>query len=101
MDLYDNFSIFTFLEASALFVFFKNIKRNIKNKAKQSINELSKCTLGIYITHVLIILIITSTTNLSDYNALLTIPALSIIVFAISFVITFIFRKILIIRKII
>lgn len=99
--LYDNFSIFTLFEAISIFLFFKNRKYENKKITKKVICELSKCTLGIYLMHILLINVITSKIDLSNYNALLMVPLISIIIFMFSFIITFILRKIRIIRKLV
>lgn len=98
--LYDNFSIFTFFEATAIFVFFSTRKYNIK-KYKNVICELSKCTLGIYLIHILILSKITLKINLCQYNALFMVPIVSIVIFIIALIIIFILRKIKIIKRLV
>lgn len=101
ISLFDNFSIFTLLEAIAIFVFFKSNKYKVKSLARKMILELSKLTLGIYLIHILILEIIFSIIDLSNYNSLFAVPIVSIIIFLLSISIIFILRKIIVLKKLV
>ena len=53
-DIYDSYSIFTFMMVVALFVFFVEHKESFRLSGKWQalIREVSACTLGIYVMHV-------------------------------------------------
>ena len=93
---YDNFSIFTFFEACALFLFFKHHCFKSENIYKNKIKTISNCTLGIYIIHLIILntLLHFKIIQIDSFNQILSVPIITIIVFIISLLITYLFRKI-------
>ena len=95
--IFDSYSIFTFMVVLALLVFFfdKSKERNNSIKCKKMISEVSNATLGIYLTHVMII----ETLDVLKINAMsfpiaLGVPILSILVFIIGFCISSLLRRI-------
>lgn len=93
-DLYNNFTIFTALEAVAVFVFFKDFTPSVSARLKAWIHVLSQCTLGIYLTHILVLRILASQMDLQAFAGIWMVPSVSVVVFALSFVLTWSLRKI-------
>ena len=82
---YDSLNIFTLFEATAVFVFIKNI--NISTRYYPLLIRVSKTSLGIYLLHVLILHIADDFfgVNSSLFNPAFFIPLYSLLVFIISF----------------
>lgn len=97
--LYGYFSVFTLLEAAAVFTFFKNLKPVKNQTAKRVISEMSKCTLGIYLIHILPIKIISEKMDFASCSALLWIPIGAAAIFALSFAVIFVLRRINFVRE--
>lgn len=98
---YNEFSVFTFFETIALFLFFKN-KSFISEKVYSSkISSIASYTLGIYITHILVMysLFDFNFIKITDFNPILSVPIISILVFIICLFIVYIFKKIKFIGK--
>lgn len=93
---YDNCTVNVLLEAIAIFVFFKY--NFVENKAIQNI---SKCTFGIYLVHVLIIEKFGKIFmfNVSNFNPIFSVPVVCTIVFGTSLLISFILNKVPILKK--
>ena len=95
---YHYFNINVALEAIAIFVFAKyNFNSN------KAIRYISKCTLGIYLLHLMIIEIFNVKFNLNvlTYQPILSIPILTILIFLISVLITSIINKIPLVKEIV
>ncbi|MCR4588597.1 MAG: acyltransferase family protein, partial [Lachnospiraceae bacterium] len=96
-EIYDSFSIFTFLISATLFLFFKEhvAKHTFSEKSRRVIEEISADTLGIYLLHVAILEIAARyglTTN--SLPAVISVPLLSIGNFAIGLILAAILRRI-------
>ncbi len=95
--LYGNFALPVVIQATCIFIFFQSLK-NKKVRFAGVLAELSECTLGIYLLHPYIINRLPVST--SDFHPLISIPYIFILVFVISFITIFMFRRIPIIKKI-
>ncbi len=99
---YDYFSPTVFAEGVFVYAFIKNITINktFNPRKIKIIFALSNCSFGIYLVHLLILHIIKENDfiGLSEH-AIVAIPVLSLIIFAISFVISFTLNKIPFINK--
>ena len=95
-DFYDNFSIFTFFEACALFLCFKHTYFKSEKVYRKQVTTISNCTLGIYIIHVLImnVLFDFNIIEITDFTPIISIPLISILIFVFSLIITYLIRKI-------
>lgn len=102
-SLYQEFSIFTLLEAISLFLIFKNIKNSTffeKEKNIKIISFLSSKTFGIYIIHFLILQIVFEYILPFDFiNTIIFVPFITIIAFIFSILAVFLLGKIKIIKK--
>ena len=94
-SFYDYFSIFTFFEACALFLFFKHNYFKSEKVYRKQITTISAYTLGIYIIHVLVmnLLFDFNIIKITDFTPILSIPLISILIFIFSLIITFILKK--------
>lgn len=95
--LYGNFALPVVIQAVCIFIFFQSLKDR-KVRFKCILTELSGCTLGIYLVHPFIINRLP--VSVSEFHPLISIPYVFILVFVISFIIIFLFRRIRIINKI-
>lgn len=95
--LMENFSIFILFEAIALFLFIKNKKIIFKEKNAAIVTMISSCTLGIYIIHVLIMnfLFDFNIIHIYDFNSVLSIPIISILIFIICLTIVYLYKIIM------
>ena len=99
---YKNLTINVLFEAIAVFVFFKqHLNKRVKRKTEKKILFLSKCTLGIYLVHPLIIFVLNDAfgLNTASFNPILSIPILVVLVASISLTISAILNKIPFIKK--
>ena len=101
---FDNFSINVMLESIAVFVFIKSRwskKTYISNKFRNIICALAQYSFGIYLVHVLVIEILQNVVGLDtlSFNAGLSVPIITIIVFSISLAISATFYHIPFLRK--
>lgn len=99
---YFNFSFSCFVVAIAWFVFFKYKFKDIKlsEKFKKIINIISKNMFGTYLVHAAIIkLLLYFGLNTLTFNALFSVPIISIIVFIIAFFISYLISKIPVVSK--
>ncbi len=88
------------LESIGLFVLVKYSKNCFTNKTKQLIFNLSKYSFGIYLSHALVIDLLSNLKiNVYFANLFITIPLLALLIFIISLIISFILNKIPIIKK--
>lgn len=101
--LYGYFSITTFLEAAALFLFVREcMRKHTPSPAVQkTITSISKYTLGIYLIHYMIIMTFSKTGILTtkQFFAPLSVPVISVIVFVISLFLTYLLKKIPLFEK--
>ena len=98
-ELYNYFSFPVLSMSIALIYVMKNIKPNEKNR--KLIETISNTTLGIYLIHMISFQFITKVLkyNLAESSILFMIPVISIIAFSISFLLVFIYKKIMDIFK--
>lgn len=84
------------LEAAAIFVFVHDKAININSNHQKVIINVSKLSFGIYLIHYLIIKIINDNLGLnsSSFNPILYVPCITISVFMISYLASFIISKI-------
>ncbi len=99
MVFYDNVNVFTLFEAIALFIFIKGIK--IAPKYQSFIINSSKLSLGIYIIRPLVMVIFLDLWKFDSafLNPVYFIPIYALIVFLISYCVSFVLIKIPIIKK--
>lgn len=100
-DLMKEFSIFTVIEAIGIFLFFKNYKFAGKVVFSKKIADISNCTLGIYMIHMLIMYILfdCDLIQIRAFNTILSVPIISILIFVVSLVIVYLIKKIKFIGK--
>lgn len=89
-------SIFIIISAFAIFILIIINENKIKNK---NILKLSRYSFGIYLIHYIFLIIIKIKFNFINYNALIIIPLISLIIYLLSLVSCIILRKIPIIKK--
>lgn len=96
---YKEMSVFTLLEAVALFVLIRNMK--IESKYYPILINASKLSLGIYIIHPLVMTILFDLWHIdsASFNPIFFIPIFAIFVFAISYCVVFVLIRIPIIKK--
>ncbi len=99
---WDNFSPFIMLMSVGLFVFAKYELSRIKvgKTFGKIISELSKCSFGVYLVHAFILERVGHYgISVLSFNAVLSVPAIALLVFAVSYVISFVINKIPFINK--
>ena len=99
---YEYFSVTVLLESIAIFVLIKNIfvKHSISEKTKNFIYKLSKYSFGIYLVHMLIVTELKEFwINTLSFNPILSVPALTLCVLVISFIISLILNHIPVVKK--
>lgn len=99
---YGNLLPTTMLISFGLFMFFKKIFSNISvsDKIYRAINYLSGCTFGIYLVHWFAISMIEKVNvKIVTNSPLLSVPILSVFVFAVSFLAIVVIKKIPILSK--
>lgn len=102
LSWWDNFSPFIMLMSVALFVFAKYEMSKIKvgKVFGKIVSELSKCSFGVYLFHAYVLERVGFYgLNVLSFNAVLSVPAIALFVFAVSFVISFAINKIPFISK--
>ena len=97
---YDNFTVGVLLQSLAVFVF---VKYDLPKPLKLSslVFEISKCSFGAYLVHCLIIDRLDKwlSVNTLSFNPLVSVPLLSLLVFAVSLIISAIIGKIPFLKK--
>ena len=95
VDLYKEFSIFSFFEAAALFLFFKYKTFKSEKIYSDNVWNISNCTLGIYIIHVLVMYLLfdLKLIDIRAFNPILSVPVVSVVTFIISLLIVYILKK--------
>lgn len=99
--LFDNLKPFTLFESMAIFVFVKDRLRDVPEQLKDFLYLLSKLTFGVYLTHLIVIMVLKKSLTLEQFNnnTILYIPCFTIVVLLISTTLSFMLSKIPIIRK--
>ena len=96
---YGNSFICTAFEAIAIFVFFTT-RFNFSSSVDYIFERISKNVMGIYIVHVMVMLLLSKFgIESNSYNSLFFIPIYSLIVFVISFIFVEILQKIQYVNK--
>ena len=100
-NLMKDFSIFTAIEAIGVFLFFKNHTFVGKDVFSKKITNISNCTLGIYMIHMLVMytLFDYNLIQIRSFNTILSVPIISVLIFVISLVIVYLIKKIKFIGK--
>lgn len=102
-DMYAYLLPTTALTATAVFLFFKNKVSKIKvsKKAEKVILLFSKVSFGMYLVHDFVIIFLFKTFNLTPQavNFIAAAPVITLVVFAISFVIVFVINKIPVLNR--
>lgn len=91
---YGYFTINVLLESMAVFVWFKyNVNEN--PKWIKFVRNLSKCTFGVYLVHVLVLELLDKYVGINtlSLHPLLSVPLISIFVFSVSMVISYFCNK--------
>lgn len=99
-DLFSNFTLFTFLEAMAVFIISSRYS-SFNKKWKHALEFLSSCTLGIYLSHILVLRLLASWIDLASLNALWMVPFVSLVVFFVSLLLTMALRSVKGVRKLV
>jgi len=96
---YGNLNVFTLFEAVALFILIKDVK--IAPKYHAFFISVSKISLGIYIIHPFVMNVLFDYGNIdsTSLNSIFFIPLFAIIVFIISYCVSFVLIRIPIIKK--
>lgn len=94
---YNYFSVFTFFEAIGILLYFKNTNFISEKIYSKKIYTISKCTLGVYLVHPLIIYIFNdfNIINIYNFSPILSVPIISILAFIISLLIVYIYLRII------
>ena len=97
--LYGYINLFTLFEATAVFLVVKDIK--VSPKYYNVLVNLSKLSLGVYVIHLLVMSIIFNMWGVfsASLNPIYFIPVYTLIVFALSYLLSFVLSKIPFIRK--
>lgn len=100
LSMYDNLYLNILFQSIAIFVL---IKYKFKDKQNNIvISSISKYSLGIYAIHVLIIKIIFKFLEMKNMHfALINIPLVFIVTFALSYLISFVFSKIPFLKRVV
>ncbi len=92
-----NFSIFVFFQAVFIFELFKNMKFN---KDSKIINSMSKCSLGIYLLHILVMEVLFKYMSIDIlHDTIIMVPIVSIIIFMTSYLVCYILKKVPLFNK--
>lgn len=100
IQMYENLSINVLFQSIAMFIIIKDRFINSQNKSNKIINYISKCSLGIYAIHALIVTImykILEKINI-DY-ALINIPIVFIASFLLAYLGSFVLSRIPVLKK--
>lgn len=85
---YNYLSLNTMMESMGIFLWIKNIKSGCHEKCQTRIPSISQYTFGIYLVHVFILELLIQKSALLSFNALISIPVISVIVFLSSLVLS-------------
>lgn len=94
--IYDSYGLFTFLITTAVFLFFMNRgkKRTYGRVSRAVIPEVSRATLGIYLTHVGIMDLLKLLGIHSLMVPVVGVPLLALVVFALGYMVSALLRRI-------
>lgn len=93
---FDNLSLFTLIEAIAIFTFINHRFKNYKSKYSSLIIKISNLTFGVYLIHILIRQFFQNYLGIDSYTmgVGIGVPVLSIITFICSLALTWVINKI-------
>ena len=97
----ENLTVNVFLESVFVFVFFKYLIKTENGKDNKIVKTLSDCSFGIYLVHLVIYEFFKNQFGIDSliFNPIVSIPLISIGIFIISFIITYVLKKIPILQK--
>lgn len=97
----DYLSVPVLLESIGLFVFMKNMKLDLSEKAENYLSNLSKFSFGVYLGHLIVFEAINKLTSINMYvlNPIMAIPLYAIIITVVSFIASAILNNIPILKK--
>lgn len=100
---FNNNSPFILFMAVAIFTFLFNRYHGQSHAHRSTVAALSRCTLGIYLVHVLVLNVFSDLLGVDSYtlHPVLGIPLLSLVVFALSLLVTVILLRIPIMKKLV
>ena len=102
LQMYSFFSLNILFQTLGVFLVIKDRFRNVQNKDNKFIKYVSKYSLGIYAVHVLAITIIDKIVREISFElAIIYIPIVFIFAFALSYLISFTFSKMPILKKVV
>lgn len=82
-----------------MFVLIKNAKLKWIQKQQKLISTISKYTFGMYLVHIFLLELLIKELKPLSYNAVITIPAISIFVFLSSLVLSCLLNNIPIVKR--
>ncbi len=99
--LYSNISLPSFIEAIALFLFFKNVKGKFSGGVRKVIAFLSPLTFGVYLIHPFIMDQLDGKFELNalTFSPMFSIPLLTVLIVLICFAVTYVMNKIPVVKK--
>ena len=99
--MYNNLTINVLFQTITIFIFIKDKYKN-KKESNKIINSISKYSLGIYATHVIILKLTSSfLTRNNMNNALINIPIIFLVSFILAYITSFILSKIPLLKKVV
>ena len=102
IQIFDNLSLNVLAQSVAIFVFVKAKFLDFKNKENRIINSIAKHSLGIYVIHAAFITIMNEFLKIKGVeNAAVKIPIVFIVTFIGSYVISIVFKKLPILKKLV
>lgn len=102
ITMYGNLSINVLFQTIAMFIIIKDRFINLQNKNNKIISSISKCSLGIYAIHALIVSIMYKILEHLTFDfALINIPIVFIVSFLMAYLASFILSKIPVLKKIV
>ena len=96
---YNYLSVNVALQSMGMFVLIKNAKLKWIQKQQKLISTISKYTFGMYLVHIFLLELLIKELKPLSYNAVITIPAISIFVFLSSLVLSCLLNNIPIVKR--
>lgn len=99
---YGNLTVNILLESVFMFVMIKSAfeRRELGAKASAAVSKLSKWSFGVYLVHIFVIIVLRKIGFFtSSFPHIISIPVISIIVYAVSMLISSLLNKIPIVKK--
>lgn len=94
-NYYDYLGLPIFAQSVAMFVWFKH-NRSFEKESSMLVNQLTKCSFGIYLIHILVMETLDEKLllNTMSIHAIVSVPVIAVVVFVISFVIALLLKRI-------